>query len=89
MFTSPSSGNTSVYFRRGTPRTNAFGSRVRQVYEQPWLGELLASASRGKVGRRCQRRIAIVAVSLLPLGMETWIATSSPAGALCGVRMLI
>ncbi len=23
------------------PRSNAFGSRVRQVYEQPWLGELL------------------------------------------------
>jgi hypothetical protein len=24
----------------GSPRSNAFGSRVRQVYEQPWLGEL-------------------------------------------------
>lgn len=27
----------------GAPRSNAFGSRVRQVYEQPWLGELLAA----------------------------------------------
>jgi len=27
----------------GAPRSNAFGSRVRQVYEQPWLGELLAT----------------------------------------------
>lgn len=25
------------------PRSNAFGTRVREVYEQPWLGELLAS----------------------------------------------
>jgi hypothetical protein len=25
---------------RGAPQSNAFGSRVRQVYEQPWLGEL-------------------------------------------------
>ncbi len=25
----------------GAPRSNAFGSRVRQVYEQPWLGELM------------------------------------------------
>jgi hypothetical protein len=24
----------------GAPRSNAFGNRVRQVYEQPWLGEL-------------------------------------------------
>jgi hypothetical protein len=23
-----------------SPRSNAFGSRVRQIYEQPWLGEL-------------------------------------------------
>lgn len=28
----------------GAPRSNAFGSRVREVYEQPWLGELLADA---------------------------------------------
>lgn len=26
----------------GAPRSNAFGNRVRQVYEQPWLGDLLA-----------------------------------------------
>lgn len=25
----------------GAPRSNAFGSRVRQVYEQPWVAELL------------------------------------------------
>ena len=30
----------------GAPRSNAFGSRVRQVYEQPWLGELLDSTPR-------------------------------------------
>lgn len=30
----------------GAPRSNAFGSRVRQVYEQPWLGELLEPAPR-------------------------------------------
>ena len=24
----------------GTPQSNAFGRRVREVYEQPWLGEL-------------------------------------------------
>jgi hypothetical protein len=28
----------------GAPQSNAFGSRVRQVYEQPWLGELLDTA---------------------------------------------
>lgn len=27
----------------GAPRSNAFGRRVREVYEQPWLGELLAA----------------------------------------------
>lgn len=27
----------------GAPTSNAFGKRVREVYEQPWLGELLAS----------------------------------------------
>lgn len=27
----------------GAPRSNAFGTRVRQVYDQPWLGELLAA----------------------------------------------
>jgi hypothetical protein len=27
----------------GAPHSNAFGNRVRQVYEQPWLGELLES----------------------------------------------
>jgi hypothetical protein len=27
----------------GAPRSNAFGSRVRQVYEQPWLGELFGA----------------------------------------------
>ena len=27
----------------GAPNSNAFGTRVREVYEQPWLGELLAS----------------------------------------------
>lgn len=27
----------------GAPRSNAFGQRVREVYEQPWLGELLAA----------------------------------------------
>jgi hypothetical protein len=27
----------------GGPRSNAFGQRVREVYEQPWLGELLAA----------------------------------------------
>lgn len=26
----------------GNPQSNAFGTRVREVYEQPWLGELLA-----------------------------------------------
>ncbi|MGH9937823.1 MAG: hypothetical protein ACREAM_16380 [Blastocatellia bacterium] len=30
----------------GAPRSNAFGSRVREVYEQPWLGELLETTSR-------------------------------------------
>jgi hypothetical protein len=25
------------------PRSNAFGKRVREVYEQPWLNELLAA----------------------------------------------
>jgi hypothetical protein len=28
------------------PRSNAFGTRVRQVYEQPWLGELLGTGPR-------------------------------------------
>jgi hypothetical protein len=28
------------------PRSNAFGSRVRQVYEQPWLGELFDTTPR-------------------------------------------
>jgi hypothetical protein len=27
----------------GAPRSNAFGTRVREVYEQPWLSELLAA----------------------------------------------
>ncbi|NOT64018.1 MAG: hypothetical protein HOP19_27710 [Acidobacteria bacterium] len=27
----------------GAPRSNGFGTRVREVYEQPWLGELLAA----------------------------------------------
>lgn len=27
----------------GAPQSNAFGNRVREVYEQPWLGELLAA----------------------------------------------
>ena len=27
----------------GTPQSNAFGARVREVYEQPWLGESLAA----------------------------------------------
>lgn len=27
----------------GAPNSNAFGTRVRAVYEQPWLGELLAA----------------------------------------------
>ncbi|MFN0118951.1 MAG: hypothetical protein ACKV2V_00455 [Blastocatellia bacterium] len=27
----------------GAPNSNAFGARVREVYEQPWLGELLAA----------------------------------------------
>jgi hypothetical protein len=27
----------------GSPQSNAFGSRVRQVYEQPWLGELFVA----------------------------------------------
>jgi hypothetical protein len=30
----------------GAPRSNAFGSRVRQVYEQPWLGELFDTTPR-------------------------------------------
>jgi hypothetical protein len=30
----------------GAPRSNAFGNRVRQVYEQPWLGELFDAAPR-------------------------------------------
>ncbi len=30
----------------GAPRSNAFGSRVRQVYEQPWLSELLETTPR-------------------------------------------
>jgi len=30
----------------GAPRSNAFGSRVRQVYEQPWLGELFDTTSK-------------------------------------------
>jgi hypothetical protein len=30
----------------GAPRSNAFGSRVRQIYEQPWLGELLETTPR-------------------------------------------
>ena len=25
----------------GAPRSNAFGTRVREVYDQPWLGELI------------------------------------------------
>lgn len=32
----------------GAPRSNAFGSRVRQVYEQPWLGELLDGRERAR-----------------------------------------
>jgi hypothetical protein len=28
------------------PQSNAFGSRVREVYEQPWLGELINTTSR-------------------------------------------
>jgi hypothetical protein len=28
----------------GAPRSNAFGRRVRQVLEQPWLGELRAES---------------------------------------------
>lgn len=27
----------------GAPQSNAFGTRVREVYEQPWLGELFAA----------------------------------------------
>jgi hypothetical protein len=27
----------------GMPRSNVFGTRVREVSEQPWLGELLGS----------------------------------------------
>jgi hypothetical protein len=30
----------------GAPRSNAFGNRVRQVYEQPWLGELFDTTPR-------------------------------------------
>jgi hypothetical protein len=30
----------------GAPQSNAFGSRVRQVYEQPWLGELFDATPR-------------------------------------------
>jgi hypothetical protein len=30
----------------GAPRSNAFGSRVREVYGQPWLGELFGSTPR-------------------------------------------
>ncbi len=30
----------------GAPRSNAFGDRVRQVYEQPWIRELLEGVSR-------------------------------------------
>ncbi|MCI0387167.1 MAG: hypothetical protein MOB07_00120 [Acidobacteria bacterium] len=30
----------------GAPRSNAFGSRVRQAYEQPWLGELFDATPR-------------------------------------------
>jgi len=30
----------------GAPRSNAFGSRIRQVYEQPWLGELFDTPPR-------------------------------------------
>ena len=32
----------------GAPRSNAFGSRVRQVYEQPWLAELFDTTPRGR-----------------------------------------
>jgi hypothetical protein len=32
--------------RHGAPRSNAFGDRVRQVYEQRWLGELLDTTAR-------------------------------------------
>lgn len=35
----------------GAPRSNAFGSRVRQVYEQPWLGELFGGAMRVTITR--------------------------------------
>ena len=31
------------------PRSNDFGQRVRDVFDEPWLGELLAGP--GKVGR--------------------------------------
>jgi hypothetical protein len=30
----------------GAPRSNDFGRRVREVYEQPWLGELLGNQRR-------------------------------------------
>jgi len=30
----------------GAPQSNAFGNRVRQVYEQPWLGELFDATPR-------------------------------------------
>ncbi len=30
----------------GAPRSNAFGARVRQVFEQPWLGEMFGGATR-------------------------------------------
>lgn len=35
----------------GAPRSNAFGSRVRQVYEQPWLGELFGATPANVRGR--------------------------------------
>src|SRR5262245_16884257 len=30
----------------GAPQSNAFGARVRQVYEQPWVGELFGATPR-------------------------------------------
>jgi hypothetical protein len=30
----------------GAPRSNAFGRRVREVFDEPWLGELVGAVSR-------------------------------------------
>ncbi len=52
------------YFRsrpHGAPRPNAFGRRVREVYDQPWLGELLGPAPASATPEGADARLRVPA----------------------------